>query len=128
MGNERKSVLDVIGWCKELESRLEGLEKQLSHLSEEGSFELENHPTLLQDGYTDKRVITPIKFAKPFESIPTLLPTIDAFSFEDSPESTLHVWAENITEDGADIVVRTWRTSKIYFVNIHWLALETKKT
>ena len=109
--DEQKSVLDVIGWCKDLETRLDKVEKEKASAQhvETGSFCLENDPILTKDGADEKRVITKIQFKKPFDREPIFLPSILAFNTERKFESRLQVWADNITEKGADIVVRTWR-------------------
>ncbi len=122
--SENKSVLDVISWCQKLEARLDNINLSTPHV-ESGSFDHVNNPVLIQKKHTSKVVTSTIVFKNRFNKIPTVMPSITAFNLEQAYDARLQVYVENITLEGADLVVETWRESIAYFVKIDWIAMET---
>ncbi len=127
MNDKNKSVLDVIGWCRELEDRLARLEKKPAYHIETESFEFSNDPVLAKKGSDNKEIREEITFETPFNNVPIVLPTIAAFNIDNEHDARLQVYVENATETGATIVVRTWREARVHYVNVRWLAIEATK-
>jgi len=124
--DDQKSVLDVIGWCKELENRLVKLENAPDHHVETGTFDLSNDAVLI-NGEGARKVKRTITYDSPFKSKPILIPNIAAFFLDKDAEATMMVYAKNESNKGADIYVRAWKDSKLYYAEIKWLAIEVSK-
>jgi hypothetical protein len=70
-----------------------------------------------------RRFVSRITFDSPFNYVPLVHVGITGFDVDHNDSARLNIHAESIDETGFDIVVQTWQYSRIYQVEISWLAL-----
>jgi hypothetical protein len=70
-----------------------------------------------------RRFVTRISFDSAFSYVPLVHVGVTGFDVDHSDSARLSVRAEAIDEAGFDVVILTWQHSRIYQVDISWLAL-----
>ena len=130
MSDKPKSVLDVIGWCKELEQRLEALEAPKApgdvsgRILASGQEKLKKDETLInvKGGETRNTTIS-VKFEKELEGVSEIIPSIVALDSDSRGNTIFDVYSENLSSKGFDLVVSTWSDSRINMIVIKWIAI-----
>lgn len=69
--------------------------------------------------------VTKVSFDSPFSYIPLVHIAISGFDMDQRDSARLSVHAEAISAMDFDIVVQTWQYSRVYKVDVSWLALGT---
>ncbi len=124
MSDKPKSVLDVIGWCKELEQRLEALEGSSGRILAAGQEKLNKDETLMNVKGGDTRNTTiSVKFEKELEGVSDIIPSIVALDSDSRGNTIFDVYTESISSHGFDLVVSTWNDSRINVIVIKWIAI-----
>lgn len=72
-----------------------------------------------------RRFVSKVTFDSPFSYVPLIHISISGFDMDQRDSARLNVCAEAINTTGFDIVVETWLTSRVYKVEVSWLALGT---
>lgn len=70
-----------------------------------------------------RRFVSKVTFDTPFSYVPLVQIGITGFDMDHRDSARLSVRADAITASDFDIVVQTWQNSRIYQVEISWLAL-----
>lgn len=65
----------------------------------------------------------PVQFATPFMTPPVVQVGISMWDTDHLTNLRADIQAENITEEGFDLVFRTWENSRIARVRANWLAI-----
>ena len=81
-----------------------------------------NLDRLSEDG-ADRSVRWRVAFSSPFRSPPLVHVGITGFDIANQDAARLTTGVENVTSDGFDIVVGTWLNTRIWRVEMSWLAL-----
>ena len=124
MSDKPKSVLDVIGWCKELEHRLEALESSSGGILASGQETLKKDETLINVKGGDTRDTTiSVKFEKELEGVSDIIPSIVALDSDSRGNTIFDVYTDNLSSHGFDLVVSTWGNSRINVIVIKWIAV-----
>jgi hypothetical protein len=78
----------------------------------------------LADGEDGDRVFrAPIHFASPFAAPPVVHVGITGFDVDNGDTARLRVHAEAISATGFELVVTTWRRTRVYSAETSWLAI-----
>ncbi|PIE13465.1 MAG: hypothetical protein CSA70_05940 [Rhodobacterales bacterium] len=64
-----------------------------------------------------------VRFDEPFKSVPSVQCTISLWDVDSSTNVRAEVEAEYITQNGFDIVFRTWGDTKVARMRIGWIAI-----
>lgn len=72
---------------------------------------------------TPRRFVSTISFESPFSVTPLVHVAIAGFDVDHRDSARLSLCAESISMTGFDIVVQTWQHSRVYKVEVSWLAL-----
>jgi hypothetical protein len=64
-----------------------------------------------------------IHFSQPFSNVPLVHCGISGFDIDNQDTSRLSVSIAKITHDGFKIVIQTWMQTRVYEVEISWIAL-----
>ena len=124
MSDKPKSVLDVIGWCKELEHRLEALESSSGRILASGEEKLKKDEILINPkGDSTRNSTISIKFGKELEGVSEIIPSIVALDSDSRGNTIFDVYSENLSSTGFDLVVSTWSDSRINVIVIKWIAI-----
>ena len=124
MSDKPKSVLDVIGWCKELEHRLEALESSSGGILASGQETLKKDETLINVKGGDTRDTTiSVKFEKELEGVSDIIPSIVALDSDSRGNTIFDVYSKNLSSTGFDLIVSTWGNSRINVIVIKWIAV-----
>ena len=124
MSDKPKSVLDVIGWCKELEHRLEALESSSGGILASGQETLKKDETLINVKGGDTRDTTiSVKFEKELEGVSDIIPSIVALDSDSRGNTIFDVYSKNLSSTGFDLIVSTWSDSRINVIVIKWIAI-----
>jgi len=122
MNDNPKSVLDVIGWCKDLENRLSKFEKTGFMITDVGEFERDEEEEFI-DGEGDRSITEHITFEEKLDTIPTIFTSLSGINSIAKHNTGIEVTAENVTKIGCDIVMNTWGLSRIPYVKVSWISL-----
>jgi len=124
VSDKPKSVLDVIGWCKELEHRLEALESSSGRILASGEEKLKKDEILINPkGDSTRNSTISIKFEKELEGVSEIIPSIVALDSDSRGNTIFDVYSENLSSTGFDLVVSTWSDSRINVIVIKWIAI-----
>jgi hypothetical protein len=124
LSDKPKSVLDVIGWCKELEHRLEALESSSGGILASGQETLKKDETLINVKGGDTRDTTiSVKFEKELEGVSDIIPSIVALDSDSRGNTIFDVYPKNLSSTGFDLIVSTWSDSRINVIVIKWIAI-----
>ena len=124
VSDKPKSVLDVIGWCQELEQRLEKIEHSSGRIVASGQEKLKKDGLLMSpDGDKDRVVTIPIKFENEIEGVRKIIPSILAIDADSHANTRFDVYSENLTPAGFDLKISTWYDSKVHVIVISWIAI-----
>lgn len=72
-----------------------------------------------------RRFISKVNFDSPFSYTPLVHISVTGFDMDNRDSARLSVHAEAITPTGFVIALQTWQYSRVYKVEISWLALGT---
>ena len=64
-----------------------------------------------------------VSFDAPFSNVPLVQVGLAGFDIDNRDTARLRVRAERITANGFMLVIETWRHTRIYGVDVSWLAL-----
>jgi hypothetical protein len=64
-----------------------------------------------------------VKFSEPFRFPPNVQTSVSLWDMDASTVIRADITAETVTEDGFDLVFRTWGDSRIARVRIGWIAM-----
>ena len=120
--DDQKSVLDVIGWCKDLEEKIKKLEAREIPVIDHGDF-IRDENLKLQKGEGERSITESITFNKAFKQVPVVKVSLSGIDTGDDRPTRIDVRAENVTTEGCDIVMGTWGNSHIYFLKVNWTAI-----
>lgn len=73
------------------------------------------------DGY--RRCLVHVAFEYPFDSVPVVHVGVTGFDIDNDDTARLSVRVEAIYATGFDLVLETWRATRVYAVQVGWLAL-----
>ncbi len=120
--DDQKSVLDVIGWCKDLEEKIKKLEAREIPVVDHGDF-IKDKNSDLNKGEGERLITEKITFNKVFKKAPVVKASLSGIDPGDQFPARIDVRAENVTTEGCDIVMGTWGNSTIYFLKVNWTAI-----
>lgn len=63
-----------------------------------------------------------VKFSEPFLSVPVVQVTLSLWDVSNGSNLRADIGAEKVTEEGFDLVFRTWQDSQIARVRLGWTA------
>ena len=72
-------------------------------------------------GEREKR--TPVQFKDTFKSIPNVMVSLEMFDFDSRKNQRAETVVENVTQNGFDIVFRTWGDTKVARAKASWMAV-----
>ncbi len=122
MSDNEKSVIDVIGWCQDLEQRLKRVEAIEKVCIQSGEVSKVNDPDL-KKGEGERKSIEKISFDQEYANPPEVIVALSGINTGSDWNARLEVYAENITCQGSDIVIRTWRQSNVLYARVSWIAV-----
>lgn len=64
-----------------------------------------------------------VDFARPFRAAPLVHAAISGFDASNQDAVRINIAAANITTTGFDIVVSTWMDTRLWRVDVNWLAI-----
>lgn len=64
-----------------------------------------------------------IEFENPFSSMPVVQASVAGFDIDNCDTARLSVHTTDISPAGFRIIIETWRHSRVYMVEISWMAL-----
>jgi hypothetical protein len=64
-----------------------------------------------------------VEFSAPFAVTPLVHVGLAGFDIDRDDTARLHVHAEAITTSGFDVVLTTWRRTRVYGASVSWLAI-----
>jgi hypothetical protein len=64
-----------------------------------------------------------VSFDHPFANVPVVHVGLTGFDIDNRDTARLEVGAVAISSDGFDLLLTTWRETRVYEVSISWLAL-----
>ncbi len=67
--------------------------------------------------------VSNISFDAPFSNIPIVHVGLSGFDIDQRDSARISVHTENITSNGFELRIKTWRNTRIYKVEISWIAL-----
>lgn len=71
----------------------------------------------------DRCFIVDITFASPFTTAPVVHLALTGFDLDQRDTARLSLKAENITTAGFQAVISTWASTRVFAVEINWLAI-----
>ncbi len=66
-----------------------------------------------------------ISFDSPFANVPLIQVAVAGFDIDNRDTARLKVRAERVTANGFMLVIETWRHTRVYGVDVSWLAIGT---
>ena len=78
-------------------------------------------PMWTGQGERERRL--PVSFEKPFRSPPVVHLSVSLWDVDTEPAMRGELISENVTEDGFDIVFRTWLDSRFARMRVSWIAI-----
>lgn len=66
---------------------------------------------------------TPITFSEPFQFVPVMHSSLVGFDLDQRDSQRVSVAISNTSTTGFDLAVTTWMASRVYSVEVSWLAL-----
>lgn len=75
------------------------------------------------EGDPERSFLCDVYFEVPFSQTPVVQLGVTGFDIDQCSSSRLKLSAESITGAGFQAKVTTWRSSRIYSVEFHWLAI-----
>jgi len=81
--------------------------------------------TLAQENATQnpRTFVKRIMFETPFSSIPVVHAALAGLDVDQRDSARLSIRAEAITADGFDLHITTWENTRVYKVEVSWIAL-----
>jgi hypothetical protein len=73
------------------------------------------------EGEREKRLA--VTFSEPFRTAPVVQVAPSLWDWDGGTNARAQVLAENVTEKGFDLVVRTWSDSRIARMQLSWIAI-----
>ncbi len=70
-----------------------------------------------------KRVQRWIAFDAPFSNVPLVHVGLVGFDIDHRDTARIRLWAERITANGFVLMIETWRHTRVYGIEVSWLAL-----
>lgn len=71
----------------------------------------------------DRQFRSPVKFDRPFSAPPVVHIGIVGFDISERDAARLEASVRNITTRGFEIVLSTWLNTRLWRVNVSWLAI-----
>jgi len=81
------------------------------------------HDGEMWTGTGKRQVREPVRFSEPFVSPPVVQVGLSMWDAVHDANTRMDISAENITEEGFEIVFRTWGDSRVARVRADWLAM-----
>ena len=127
MSDKAKSVLDVIGWCQELESRLEKMESLGELCIDSGEVHYDQDPLLTSGENKERYHRVKVKYNINFKKVLEVIPSIQRVDTHYEINSRFGVKVENVTNKGFDLIVGTWYPTKLWEIEVKWYAIGTRE-
>jgi len=64
-----------------------------------------------------------VRFDAPFSNLPLVQVSLTGFDIDSRDTARLSVHAEEITSEGFKLVIKTWMHTRVYRVDVSWIAL-----
>ncbi|WP_298909742.1 H-type lectin domain-containing protein [uncultured Aliiroseovarius sp.] len=74
-------------------------------------------------GSGPRKILRTIRFSEPFLTPPTVTVSMSMWDIAGESNQRADITAENVTEDGFDILFRTWGDTRVARVRADWLAI-----
>lgn len=71
----------------------------------------------------DREVLARVSFSRPFRTAPLVHLGLTGFDIDHRDAARLKVSAANVTTEGFEIVLGTWLNTRMWRVEVSWLAL-----
>lgn len=76
------------------------------------------------DGAEEPRMfITRVPFEAPFANTPLVQVSLMGFDIDHRDSARLRLRAESVSPTGFDLLVETWRATRVYKIEVGWFAL-----
>jgi hypothetical protein len=76
------------------------------------------------DSFETPRVFTtPIAFVEPFQGIPVVQAALSGFDLDQRDSARVSLGLSQITPEGFTLEITTWRETRVYAVEVSWLAI-----
>lgn len=75
------------------------------------------------DGGSERAFRTHVRFTQAFRQAPLVHAGIAGFDIAPDEAARLTVTTDQVTPEGFDIVVSTWRATRLWRVDVNWLAI-----
>jgi len=121
-----ESVLDVIGWCQELELRVEKMESIGELIIDSGEIHYDQDPLLSSGENKERSHKVKVQYNQEFKIILDVIPSIQRVDTHHDVNSRFAVKVENTSSKGFDIVIGTWSPSKLWEIKVKWYAIGYK--
>ena len=76
----------------------------------------------LHTGSEDRYYTIPVTFGTAFTAVPIVTVSVKSIDADGAYNTRINAWAQNLREDGCDIVTQTWGDSLIYQFEVVWHA------
>lgn len=74
-------------------------------------------------GTGPRRLATPVQFSESYKSAPSVHVSVSMWDLDNRTNARADVSAEKITEDGFQIVFRTWGDTRVARIRVDWTAI-----
>ncbi|HEY8899499.1 MAG TPA: H-type lectin domain-containing protein [Chthoniobacterales bacterium] len=82
-----------------------------------------NLATTSNDDVSPRTFVTEVTFAEPFTGAPLVQASLAGFDIDQRDSARVSVAVTQVTPTGFTLAVTTWRETRVYGVEITWLAL-----
>ena len=79
----------------------------------------------LVDGDGERSFCVRVEFATPFAAVPVVHVGLSGFDVDHCDSARLRVEVAAVTATGFEIVLTTWRATKVYGADVSWFAIGT---
>ncbi|WP_455212738.1 H-type lectin domain-containing protein [Kaarinaea lacus] len=81
--------------------------------------------TLAQENASEgsRTFVSSVLFDVPFSNVPIVHVGLSGFDIDQRDSARISVHAEAITSNGFDMRIKTWRNTRVYQVEVSWIAL-----
>lgn len=76
----------------------------------------------LHQGIGPRSYTVHVSFLEPFQSVPIVLVSLRMLDVGNMTNTRAHVLAENVTQEGFDLVIHTWADTVLYGAEVTWMA------
>ncbi|MEX5728372.1 hypothetical protein Ga0609869_001725 [Rhodovulum iodosum] len=81
------------------------------------------HDGVMWTGTGPRASRTPVRFSQSFRAPPVVYVGISMWDLDQKTNQRADISAENVTEDGFDVVFKTWADTRVARIRADWMAI-----